>query len=141
MNTAISDGAWIGHWLLLPELSHYGDGKSPERATYDIAAIGDGSLQFNVAWWNDGQKTSIAFEGIPDGEQRPTDSPGVTHMTVTSHSRLRLDSAAWAGDKMVARATRRVSEDGRLMSIVQELFPESRADPVTVFQVYMRRID
>jgi hypothetical protein len=138
------DDRIVGTWILVPELSIYEAGIAPASGVYDIARSGD-RYDFAVRWRAEagGQEFSAAFGGPGDGSIQPLDvlagAPVGTPdaMTVTRVDEATLDSEAISEGRVVAYARRRVSADGSLLSVVQEVrLPDGRGP--RNFQIYRR---
>jgi len=133
---------FLGVWLLIPELSLYQFGEPPVSGRYEITA-NDDQITFAVSWTatEGGPELSTAFGGHPDG--RPIALPvaaGATApdtFTITRIDHQTLDSEALMNGQSVSYARRRVSNDGTLLSVVQEAhLPDGRV--MRNFQVYRR---
>lgn len=130
--------AYIGAWVLVPELCLYEEGNPPEWGIYQIAQLDEG-VRISIDWEaQDGSKHHIAFQAPDDGVKQPSNGPGTSYLSITRVSPLILDSHAYLGEEEVAYARRRVSEDGCLLSTVQVV---RRADGTSFrnFQVYRRQ--
>jgi hypothetical protein len=139
--TGMND-SFLGVWLLIPELSIYQVGEPPASGRYEISANGD-RLEFAVRWTSqaNGPEQTTAFGGPADGSAITLPVPaGVSApdtFTITRIDAQTLDSAALMQGETVSYARRRVSDDGSLMSVVQEThLPDGRI--VRNFQVYRR---
>lgn len=127
---------YFGIWDLIPELCHYSKGKAPETASYEIAPQGD-RIAFAISWRAEGQDADVTFAPLADGtiEESEVNMPAHRIITVSDYQ---LDGEAFIGERRVASASRRVSADAGLMSVLQvNEFVEGEVD--TVFQVYKRR--
>jgi hypothetical protein len=126
---------WVGPWVLVPDLSHYSDGTPPEAGTYAISE-GDGEVRFAITWAKEGTPFAIYFALPADGSPASSDFPGMDRSWLERGDGWLASFAAYEG-QIVARAMRRVSEDGALMSVLQE-----NADRVggwtRIFQVWRR---
>lgn len=132
-----SDHHCAGAWILVPELSLYQAGQPPRSGRYEIELTAQ-QARFSVAWRGaDDDEHAIEFGGCPDGARHRADSPGVTHLSIDVVDPYTLDSRAFRGQIQLAYARRRASDDGELLSVVQEL---SGPDGSTIrnFQVYRR---
>ncbi|SPF81072.1 hypothetical protein [Pseudoprimorskyibacter insulae] len=125
----------IGTWVLIPELCHYSKGHPPDAGRYEIGMI-DGRFVFVIQSEKDGQPVRSDFSAPANGEAEETHIPGLTHVSVQAVDDATLDSSAFAGDRRMAYARRRVSPDGQLLSVFMENNLPSGA--VQIYQVYKR---
>ncbi|MDJ1009290.1 MAG: hypothetical protein QNJ13_15855 [Paracoccaceae bacterium] len=125
---------WLGHWRLLPELTIGGDPVTD--GTYRIEKL-DEVLRFTVRWREAGEEGEALFEAVPDGRRIPSEAESHDAFTVLAEDADTLSGTAWMGKRQIARALRRVSKDGRLMTVLQERLPED-GPPEPAFQVYER---
>lgn len=128
---------YFGTWDLIPELCIYSKGEAPESATYDIAPEGD-RIAFAISWRADGQDADVAFAPLADGtiEESEVNMPAHRIIVVSDYQ---LDGEAFVGERRIATASRRVSHDGDLMSVLQvNEYVEGEVD--RIFQVYRRRV-
>jgi len=110
--------AWEGVWDLVPELSHYDEGRPPTAGRYVIRAE-DEALQFDITWTDAGGAAHAAtFAGRADGARRPAGGQG---MEAAFHRKgpLALESRAWHAGQEASYALRRASADGQLLSVLQ----------------------
>jgi hypothetical protein len=128
--------AYLGTWQLIPELSHYDRGGPPDRGTYKIEDR-DGVLHFTIDWTSNGQSFSISYIGHADGRPVPNPHPGVDAASVRHEDDFTLSSRAVAGGVEIARALRRVSRDGTLMSVLQDN-ADGKGSFASILQVYRR---
>ncbi|WP_425052293.1 hypothetical protein [Psychromarinibacter sp. S121] len=126
----------VGHWQLISELSHYSAGGPPESGDYIIEQDGD-RLSFTVRWVKDGQEMETSFAAPADGSAVPADFPGLDSFSVTDEPDGSLSSEAVASGVVVSKALRRVSDDDRLMSVLQEN-ADGQGGWIRIFQVYRR---
>ena len=125
----------LGRWALIPELSIYQQGSAPLSGVYEIARRKE-QFEFRVRWTPvDGGAQEIAFAGSASGEK--TDVGGGLAMAVVVVSDSILDTTAYLGDRRVGYARRAASEDGALLSVMQEAFADDGA-AIRNFQVYRR---
>lgn len=126
-----------GTWVLLPELSFYDTGTPPRAGTYTVTHDGD-KVGFSVSWENDdGQAMAVKFGGPLGPKVVVDDTPGVTHARFDMAPDGALVSEAFNGQDRVAYAMRRVSADGRLLSILQRITgPDGRE--MRIYQLYRR---
>ncbi len=129
--------SWLGKWRLIPELSHYATGDPPEAGHYDIRRDGEG-LSLAIRWTADGEVRSAAFSAVPDGRLTPIETPRLDGFTLTALSDAELESRAVAGGVDVSHAIRRVSDDRRLMCVVQSATDEVEGWRVASCQIYER---
>lgn len=102
-------------WVLQPERSVYQHGKPPRDGTYRIAAV-PGGLSFAMDWHDaDGEAHHGEFTLSWDGDV-PASLELVDERT--------LNTTVEKDERVVAHATRRLSEDGRTLEIVQSGFDE-----------------
>lgn len=111
--------AYLGTWHLIPELSHYDRGGPPERGSYRIEAR-DGVLLFTIDWTAGGGNHTVRYIGHADGRPVANPHPGVDAASVRHEDDFTLSGRAEAAGVEIARAVRRVSRDGMLMSVLQE---------------------
>lgn len=133
--------AYLGTWVLVPELSLYAVGVPPTAGTYIIERNATGELMLSVRWQMPGDPTehAIQFGGPSDATPVPLEggSSGPDAMTLTHVDARTLDSAALRAGVQVAYARRVVSADGQLLAVVQELGSPDGAR-FRNFQVYRR---
>lgn len=105
-----------GTWQLQPERCVYEHTVPPREGTYQIAATPDG-LAFTIDWVDaDGEKLHTDFRLTWDGDV-PASLELVDAQT--------LNTAIERDEKVIAHASRRLSDDGREMEVVQKaLTPE-----------------
>ena len=125
----------FGKWELIPELCQYQVGNVPDKATYDIAKYGE-DIVFTVTWSTDGQDQSVTFSAPADGSIEPSDNEMPDHRIIPVNDN-QLDGEALVEDHRVAYASRRVSDDGQLLSVLQINGIGSEHEH-RVFQVYRR---
>lgn len=128
--------AYLGTWQLIPELSHYDQGGPPDQGIYRIEDR-DGVLHFTIDWTVGGQHHSVSYIGHADGRPVPNPHPGVDASSVRHEDDLTLSGRAEAGGIEIARAMRRVSRDGQLMSVLQEN-ADGKGGFARILQVYRR---
>jgi len=128
--------AYLGKWQLLAELSHYDQGEPPESGTYLIEEKG-GEIHFDIHWTAKGQDMNVSFSAPPDGRQVPSDFPGVDSFSVLHEDDHTLSGDALAGGRQISIAIRRVSNDGQLMSVLQDN-PDPAMGRIRTYQVYNR---
>lgn len=105
--------AFEGTWRLLPERCVYEHTKPPQEGTYRIAATPEG-LAFTLDWVDSsGTIEHTDFRLTWDGEE-PASLELVDART--------LNTAIERDEKVIAHATRRLSEDGAEMEVVQRAF-------------------
>jgi heme-degrading monooxygenase HmoA len=134
----------VGTWQLVPELSIYEAGAPPASGVYDITRSGD-RYDFVIRWRSEpgGPELSAAFGGPGDGSVQtlalPQGAPVGTPdaMTITRVDDSTLDSEAISAGRVVAYARRRVSDDGSVLSVMQEVRTPDGRGPRS-FQVYRR---
>ena len=132
----MQDDLYLGRWRLIPELCLYQTGNVPLSGIYEISEA-DGVISISIGWRaSDGSEHQIAFAGPADGSQQPTDSPGVSALSILRVSNTVLDSSAYSDGEEVMYARRTASSDGRLLSTVQA--GASGGTPFRNFQVYSR---
>lgn len=107
-----------GTWKLIPERCVYEHTLAPREGTYRIAATPEG-LAFTLDWIDpSGSTEHTDFRLTWDGED-PASLELVDPRT--------LNTTIERGDRVVAHATRRLSEDGLEMEVVQRAFtPEGK---------------
>ncbi len=128
---------YFGTWELIPELCIYSKGKVPESASYQIEDQG-ARIAFTVAWRADGQNGEVRFAPLADGTIEDAEDDMAAHRIIIV-SDYQLDGEAFVGERRIATASRRVSHDGDLLSVLQvNEFVEGEVD--TVFQLYKRRV-
>ena len=133
MNTA----RYLGHWILIPELSLYQSGEPPLSGEYLIGSDGE-LIEFEVIWKDAaGLDHNLRFGGPLDGKKHPTETPGVSHICYEQISDSILDSTAYDEDEVGFYARRAVSEDGGLLVVSQVLHGEHGKS--SNFQVYRRK--
>ncbi|MCA9698848.1 MAG: ankyrin repeat domain-containing protein [Myxococcales bacterium] len=109
-----------GTWELVPELNLYDFGEPARSGRYQIA-VAAGQVRFAIDWeTSDGQPREIAFGGWLDGLRLPCEFPGITHLSFTAVDDNTLDSDTYDGERHLSHARRRVSDDGRLLAVVQQ---------------------
>ncbi|WP_172293001.1 hypothetical protein [Pseudoruegeria sp. HB172150] len=128
--------AYFGHWRLIPEISHYSAGGPPERGDYVIEDR-DGEIAFTVSWEAEGKELKTEFAAPADGSPVEAGFPGVDSYSVTHEDDFTLLSDAMAGGEAILKAVRRVSRDGRLMTVLQEN-ADGQGGWIRIFQVYER---
>ena len=111
---------FAGSWTIDVEQSRYDLGLPPRFARYVIARDGEGYVM-TASWMNaDEDQVVITFGGIPDGERRPAPQPGpVDEISFCRPTPRRLDSTAYCRGEIVAHATRELSADAEVLTIVQ----------------------
>ena len=136
----MDDDPFSAVWRLVPELCLYEEGEPPLTGTYTIRLTGD-EVTISIEWLGvDEQQHQVQFGGPTDGTLNESDSDasrGVTHFSMTRMGPSILDSRAFVNDEEVSYARRCVSEDGQLLTSVQQ---GRRADGSSFrnFQVYRR---
>jgi len=112
--------AFLGTWIMQPELNEYEFGTPPQQGSYIIETDGEGYL-VTMDWITaDDNKMNISYNAIPDGKEYPTDpATGVDTMSMTRISDKVLDSDAKKDGAIVAYATRILSEDENTMTVKQ----------------------
>ena len=127
---------YFGSWELIPELCHYSKGKAPDAALYQIDDEGE-RIAFTISWTADGQDQTVSFAPLADGTMEEAEVNMPAHRIIPV-SDSQLDGEAFIGDRRIATASRRVSMDGTLLSVLQvNEFVEGEVE--RVFQVYRRR--
>lgn len=129
--------AYLGTWRLVPELSHYDAGGPPESGSYRIEDR-DGVLHFTIDWVKDAQAMSASYIAHADGTPVMAPHPGVDEASVLHEDDRTLSGSATAGGAVIARTMRRVSTDGRLMSVLQET-ANGQGGWHKTFQLYFRQ--
>ena len=111
---------FIGTWQLDPSKSNYELGEPPATGWYRLEATETGYL-ITMAWTTQaGQAMEMAYEGTPDGKVYPyADSDVVDAISMTRVSAVQLNSASFMAGQQIAHAARIMSEDGRVMTVVQ----------------------
>lgn len=110
--------AYEGTWELVPELSHYDEGKPPVSGRYVIAQDGD-DIEFHIDWIEvDGTEHQVDFKGVADGAIRPAGDEGIKASFHRKGDAM-LESRAYQAGQEVSYAFRRASADGTLLSVVQ----------------------
>ena len=131
---------FIGSWDLIPELSLYAVGDPPASGTYELRQEGSW-IHVLVSWTTTpmGAESRLAYGGPLDGTPQPLPvrAGAPDSMTLTRIDARTLDSAALRGTDLVAWARRRVSNDGTLLSVVQEA-RQPHGQIARNFQVYRR---
>ena len=130
---------YIATWILAPELSIYSAGELPKSAIYQITEPATGEVLISLSWVAaDNTQQEVSYGGRSDGSRQESTAAGVSHVSFTRIDSQTLDSEAFDGDKTVSYARRSISDDGNIMSTVQEMF----IDGVSFrnFQVYRRQI-
>jgi hypothetical protein len=137
----VSD-AFIGTWILVPELSLYEWGPLPVTCTYVIAPTGaeiEVEMRYTVA--PGGEEQVVTYGGPVDGTPQilpaGAGTSGPDSYALVRIDERTLDSTAMRGNQILAYARRVVSSDRQLMAIVQQ---GQRPDGPTFrnFQVYRR---
>jgi hypothetical protein len=107
-----------GTWKLIPERCEYEHTSPPREGTYRIAATPEG-LAFTLDWVDSsGSAEHVEFRLTWDGED-PASLELVDAQT--------LNTTIERDDKVVAHASRRLSEDGTQMEVLQRAFtPEGK---------------
>jgi hypothetical protein len=115
-----SSDLFTGTWELDPSRCRYEEGAPPRAARYVIAREPFGYV-FRATWQTEeGQEEEVAFCGVPDGTRRPLVPPGeVDALSLVRVDERRMDSTAYAKGEVVSHAARVLSEDGRMMTVVQ----------------------
>jgi hypothetical protein len=126
---------FLGLWVLVPELSHHSSGAPPESGLYRIA-MAEGEARFTVDWVKDGTPFSVTFAAPLDGTPARTTFPGIDRFWLET-APGELVTVAEGGGAVVARAVRRVSADGTLLSVLQEN-ADGAGGWVRILQVYRR---
>ena len=105
-------------WKLIPERCVYEHATPPREGTYRIAATPEG-LAFTLDWIDsDGDKQHTEFRLTWDGEE-PASLELVDEKT--------LNTSIERDEKVIAHASRRLSEDGSEMEVLQSaLTPEGK---------------
>lgn len=110
---------WIGTWRLLPDLCHSDAGAVPETATYTIARDGE-RITMRIDWGDgNGAMNAVFFSAMPDGTPVALESDDVDTYALTSVTDRVLTSTALRNGEEVGYAVRRVSRDGRRMTVLQ----------------------
>ena len=125
-----------GVWELLPELSFYQEGSSPEEGRYEIG-LKEENVDFSVSWVIDGEPGSVGFSGPLDGKLHPSDIAPDSEVSFTRVDENTLESAFVVAGTQIAFARRQVSRDGVLMAVLQEN-RKPDGSSVRITQVYKR---
>ena len=125
----------FGKWELIPELCQYQVGNIPDQATYEIVKRGE-DIVFTVEWSADGQDLGVTFSAPADGSIEPSDNDMPAHRIIPINDN-QLDGEALVEDHRVAYASRKVSADGQLLSVLQVNGVGSEHEH-RIFQVYRR---
>lgn len=125
-----------GEWIMLPELSFYQVGEAPESGRYHIEILGD-DVRFSIDWVTNGVNQSVSFEGPLDGQLHrintvPDGFTSFTHIDANT-----LESTLVVKEMEMAYARRQVSNDGKLLAILQ-VNKQSDGSSVRISQVYRR---
>lgn len=111
---------FLGIWQLIPEKSEYEHGDPPVEGQYQITIHNEGYL-INMQWesfygaWNE-----LSYIAIPDGKDHPHDDPEIADtISMTRIDEYTLDSDAKKAGRVIAHARRILSEDLRLMTVIQ----------------------
>ena len=131
---------YTGTWILVPELCVYQEGQPPTRGVYTIAQR-DGAVAISIDWTAlEGGSHTIAFGGPIDGSPQSIHGQPGAALSITAISAQILDSTVRASSRVLAYARRCASDDGQLLSTVQE---GHRDDGSTYrnFQVYQRQAE
>lgn len=119
MSPADTSDPFAATWELQTEQCAYEQGQPPTAGTYRIERTQTG-YRFYMAWTAvDGQTHALQFDGVPDGQRHPYAGPGTDEISLTRVAANQLDSKAWVGGHQVAHASRVLSDDGRIMVVVQ----------------------
>ena len=62
---------------------------------------------------------TATFDGVPNGEQVPGDPAKVRMIALVRVNDRQLDSYSYAGDAVIAQASRVLSADGNTMTVTQ----------------------
>ncbi len=127
---------YFGTWELIPELCHYSKGKAPDAALYQIDDEGD-RIAFTVTWTADGHEQSVSFAPLADGTMEEAEVNMPAHRIIPVGDD-QLDGEAFIEDHLVAYASRKVSADGKLLSVLQINGVGSEHEH-RIFQVYRRK--
>jgi hypothetical protein len=117
-----TEDAFWGIWEMDVAASDYGDRPMPLQATYVIRPNHDTSgYTFDMAWTSgDGQAMTASYDAIPDGERYPFGDPAQGGaIALVRVNAGQLDSYSFAGNAVVAQASRLLSADGNTMTITQ----------------------
>jgi|GEM_PF-740859 len=127
-----------GTWQLVPELCIYQSGEVPREGIYAISISG-GRAEFSIEWTTqEGEQHSAAFGGRMDGSRQPVAAGSPAEFSIQK-SGDSLDSTVWLNGDRIAYAQRRVSDDGVLLSTIQEGI-DSSGSSYRNFQVYRRSV-
>jgi len=130
--------AFVGHWVLMPELSLYEMGPMPTSGDYRIS-LDKEQVVIELSWtMEDGSPQSMTYGGPMDGRREQIDTPGIDELSFDRIDEHTLDSSAFAVGIRVSYARRAVSHDGHLMTTVQE-GPNPSGGTFRNFQVYRRK--
>lgn len=116
------NNAFLGSWVMDVAASEYGGRPSPLKATYVIRPNPDApGYTFDMAWITDDNRPMTAtFDGVPNGERIPYGDPAKGGMIALVRVNDRqLDSYSYAGDAVIAQASRVLSADGNTMTVTQ----------------------
>ena len=127
---------YLGSWRLVPELCLYQTGEVPKSGTYEISEEGN-VVVISIQWQSlDGSSHSIGFSGPFDGTPKPSNTPGISELSISRVSSTILDSSAFLDGEEIMYARRSASSDGRLLSTVQTGTTDGAS--YRNFQVYAR---
>ena len=116
---------FLGTWELIPELSIYQKGDRPASGVYEISKAGN-FYHFKVRWkaTPESAEQTIQFSGPSDGSKQSFSpvAPGAPDgFRMEKVDELTLDSWGYVGETEVSYARRIASQDGSLLSVVQEV--------------------
>ena len=132
----MSNGNYLGVWILIPELSHYEKGQPPLNGKYTISGD-DAHIHFDVEW-TDAQQAphTLEFGGALNGQKHEVHAPGITSVVYLKIDDNTLDTTAYNDDEVVIYARRLVSQRNELLTVLQRTHtPEGS---FSNFQVYWR---
>lgn len=129
---------YLGVWKLIPELSVYQAGE-PLVSSYYIISMIDDFVDLDVSWSTseNPQPQFASYAGPCDGTRLKIDAAGIEYMAFDCISPSVLDSSGYTGDARVMYTRRVVSDDGQLLSVMQEAQGLDGA-VVRNFQVFSR---
>ena len=134
-----STDAFVGTWELDATQNHYQFGDAPQQGLYTIEPNQHGYL-VTMQWTNSAGKTfEMSYEATPDGKEYPANTPGVDKQSMTRVDDKTLDSAAIAGETIIAYARRILFDNGQIMTITQSGKTPDGEEFANV-SVYTRRV-
>jgi len=112
---------YLGVWKLIPELSVYQVGEPPVSSYYIISMFDD-FVDLDVSWSTaeDTQPQFASYAGPCDGTRLKIDVAGIEYIAFDCISPSVLVSSGYTGDARVMYTRRVVSDDGQLLSVMQE---------------------